>query len=256
MYLTSHRVRTANGRVGINAFLHEHGSRLDDLSHALMNVEKNPGKLVAAACEVPPMGNSVLSYLDVIIQDNADERILDQTKKTAWLEISKEPDKMPVRIQSPSSIVQFARNISRHRSGEHLEDYGPLWDKLLSVFRDRPRPPWFGAQPITILLTEVSGAETARRYSVDDCSFSRLQKIHGAKWLRRTLTVELETLFSFEEYHGDINPTVVSALTDLRLDKIVEMGGIRIARKDTPDITIWQWPPTEETSLPEAGSSD
>jgi hypothetical protein len=64
-----------SGATGINCFLHRHGCLLGiDASWDNKEVDRvvydNPGTLVAQTTSLPPGGNNVLSYLDVIAEDS------------------------------------------------------------------------------------------------------------------------------------------------------------------------------------------
>jgi hypothetical protein len=75
MYISAHRVQAASrdggfGRQGINAFYYRHGPQAwrgappEDFLP-----ESNPGVFVDSSIEVPPPGNRVRSYLDVVAPD-------------------------------------------------------------------------------------------------------------------------------------------------------------------------------------------
>ena len=71
MYLTAQNVRSPKGVEGINAFHYSHGA-----TYAWQGLppegipDKNPGTLVAETINVlPPGGNRVRSYLDVVAPD-------------------------------------------------------------------------------------------------------------------------------------------------------------------------------------------
>lgn len=71
MYLSAHRVqappRDGNpGPQGINAFYYNHGPHV---LPAGLRPESNPGVFVDSSIEVPPPGNRVRSYLDVMARD-------------------------------------------------------------------------------------------------------------------------------------------------------------------------------------------
>ena len=76
MYLTAHRVTNpTDGSTSINSFLHEHRSPLG-VSESWKEREvskianQTPGELVAQDTSLPPGGNRVLSYLEVISEDS------------------------------------------------------------------------------------------------------------------------------------------------------------------------------------------
>lgn len=70
MYITAQRVVSPAHREGVNAFLYRHGSRTwQDPPNDLP--EHDPGTLVAQTISVPPPGNRVRSYLDIVAPDEA-----------------------------------------------------------------------------------------------------------------------------------------------------------------------------------------
>jgi hypothetical protein len=76
MYLTAQRVRSSGGAEGVNAFQYAHGSYAWQGLPPEGIPDKNPGTLVAQTLVVPPPGNRVRSYLDVVAPD-----------ETSWSEI-------------------------------------------------------------------------------------------------------------------------------------------------------------------------
>lgn len=68
MYATAHLVRR-EGVEGINAFLHEHGAGNPWPTDASTFPETNPGRIVLRRTDIPPGGNSVRAYLDVLAPD-------------------------------------------------------------------------------------------------------------------------------------------------------------------------------------------
>ncbi len=69
MYLTAQRVRSSEGAEGINAFQYAHGPDVWDGLPPRGMPDENPGELVAQSILVPPPGNRVRSYLDVVAPD-------------------------------------------------------------------------------------------------------------------------------------------------------------------------------------------
>lgn len=69
MYLTAQHVRSIHGQEGINVFRYEHGPYTWQGLPPLGIPDQNPGELVAQQISVPPPGNVVRSYLDVIAPD-------------------------------------------------------------------------------------------------------------------------------------------------------------------------------------------
>ncbi len=87
MYAAAHRVVHRDGRTGINAFLHHHGPQFSWPAAPWTLPETNPGDLVRERIEVPPGGNRVLSYLDVLAPDDATPAEIDVALTGLWLEL-------------------------------------------------------------------------------------------------------------------------------------------------------------------------
>ena len=66
MYLTAHRVRTADGEEAVQAFLYEHDAEHPWPASPSEVINKVPGQLVKKHTPIKPGGNVVLSYLDVV----------------------------------------------------------------------------------------------------------------------------------------------------------------------------------------------
>jgi hypothetical protein len=69
MYLTAHLIRSNEGAEGINSFIHSHQGMAWPADAALLP-EQNPGSIVHADVSVPPGGNRVRAYLDVLGPDD------------------------------------------------------------------------------------------------------------------------------------------------------------------------------------------
>jgi hypothetical protein len=71
MYLTSQKVRPPSKQHdGVNSFLYVHGSDTWQVPPPDIP-DRNPGRLVAQSLSVPPPGNNVRSYLDIVAPDEA-----------------------------------------------------------------------------------------------------------------------------------------------------------------------------------------
>jgi len=87
MYATAHRVVSpTTGDEGINAFHYLHGYEWDGAPDEFLP-DKNPGTLLDESVAVPPPGNWVRSYLDVVAPDGTAPgeiaRALAQASRTA-----------------------------------------------------------------------------------------------------------------------------------------------------------------------------
>lgn len=69
MYLTAQHVRSSQGVEGINAFYYQHGQYVWYGLPPAGIPDQNPGELVRQTIVVPPPGNLVRSYVDVVAPD-------------------------------------------------------------------------------------------------------------------------------------------------------------------------------------------
>lgn len=87
MYATAHRVRSALGEEGINVFLHRHGGDMPWPADPWTLPETQPGEIVLKTEAIPPGGNQVRSYLDVIAPDNSSPDALEAALTSLWLQL-------------------------------------------------------------------------------------------------------------------------------------------------------------------------
>jgi hypothetical protein len=69
MYITAHLVKSGDQREGINAFLHVHGASFAWPEDASSLPETTPGRTVLHRTDLPPGGNQVRAYLDILAPD-------------------------------------------------------------------------------------------------------------------------------------------------------------------------------------------
>src|SRR5262245_46590782 len=79
MYLTAHLVRSQDGAEGINAFLHLHGAEFLWPDDAVALADTHPGTTVLRQTSVPPGGNHVRAYLDILAPDRTPPREIEQS---------------------------------------------------------------------------------------------------------------------------------------------------------------------------------
>jgi hypothetical protein len=91
MYLTAqHVVAPLSGAEGINAFYYEHGP--DDWGVPPPEIpDQNPGTLANETITVPPPGNRVRSYLDVVAPDSAPWAEIRQSFLTFVTQVQRRP---------------------------------------------------------------------------------------------------------------------------------------------------------------------
>ncbi|HEX3757250.1 MAG TPA: hypothetical protein VHW23_01030 [Kofleriaceae bacterium] len=78
MYVTAHLVKSRDQREGINAFLHVHGAGFAWPDDASLLPETSPGKTVLHHTDLPPGGNQIRAYLDIVAPDRTPRAEIDQ----------------------------------------------------------------------------------------------------------------------------------------------------------------------------------
>jgi len=101
MRLAAQRVMSADGRLGVNAFCYLHGPVvwLDQPPSEVTNAR---GQLVNYTSEVPPGGNKVLSYLDIVAPDDTPSRQLHRKINDSIDLFHEQPLPLHVQIQEIS----------------------------------------------------------------------------------------------------------------------------------------------------------
>lgn len=81
MYATAHKVVRFDGSEGINSFLHLHGTDFEWPEDSSTLPEDNPGQLGKKEITIPPGGNRVRSYLDLLAPDGLHRDTIIETLK-------------------------------------------------------------------------------------------------------------------------------------------------------------------------------
>lgn len=241
MYVTSHRVASDKGMVGINTFYHTHaadasGGEIDwEAPNAALIAETAPGKLVAEKLGLPPGGNMVMSYLDVACRDGCEmERIvgaLEEARKR--LACRREP------FSDVFEGVGVRFGYQHGLAGSEVEEFEALVGEISQILED-PAPPQ--REPGGPLEVYVSMEPEKLVYALAEASKERLRQRHKRPWNpNRRVTVSYETRMEFERDWGDIIPHVIYMLTDLSGKQVALMGGVRLLEKGTRKL-VCEWP--------------
>lgn len=235
IYVTSHAVRSRQfaSREGVNAFIH----RLDlevsvdaEVSVAMEQISSmsgaSPGSLRGCSIELPPGGNDIDAYLDLVLPEEDLEK-----KLAAALEM--------IRAQIGSSSANHVAGhltrgcMFRFYASIQVEKQ-PAFDKLSSAALNAvrsPRPP-----PLRILL-DSGDDETGFRLAPE--SVERLRKIHGPEWALMVLRVHMNAASDFEAMHGSILPHVIEAVTGLGIRHVEGLGGVAFETRAGEVLKTW-----------------
>lgn len=104
MRLSAQRVRSADGHQGVNAFCYLHGPRVW-LDRPPPDVTASPGHLVNRRIQIPPGGNFVLSYLDIVAPDDTPSNRIERAVADSIDLIREQP--LPLLVQSAEVSFEF-----------------------------------------------------------------------------------------------------------------------------------------------------
>ncbi|MCA2977643.1 MAG: hypothetical protein INH37_05115 [Myxococcaceae bacterium] len=234
-YLTAQKVVSpATGQTGINSFRYANAAVR---SFELLQTA-DVGELEAQHVEVPPGGNDILCYLDVLAPDAAQPAAINQVLEALQKAWSKER-RGSAEIDEVRALFVPGRTPAEAVSGE-LEG---LVRGLLTVAAAAPSPAPLETHPITIL---VSAQPEGRRYALDQESARRLRVVNGPEWRQASVSVAEDVASDFAKLaapnFGELNHSLVLTLTGLDVRRLhANFGGVRFVAQPGGQ-TIWEWP--------------
>ncbi|HEX8703925.1 MAG TPA: hypothetical protein VF815_34155 [Myxococcaceae bacterium] len=197
--------------------------------------EEFPGTLVSRQIEVPPGGNDVHSYLDIVCSDTARvediEAALDEYEQT-WA---------ASRLASVVHLREIAVRLGmqlRHEP-QALQELRTLRESALKLLRSPSQPlsEWESQPPLRVLIEPEGGSN---RYLLDESSLVRLQSIHGTAWREAEVSVSSAIHEQLMTRPASTCPHLASLLTCLPLDSLLPLGGIRFEQESGK--LLWEWP--------------
>lgn len=228
MYLTAQRIqRIKDGKVGINAFLHQHGEhdlpgnmQFDEGDSIDQIINQYPGKLIAESVDLVPGGNRVLSFVDIVGMEDTDrERIqnfLDIVERNI------EGIEAPITESAPDLSVRFG--ITLGLQGNEVREYKTLTEQAMHLFESRNPPKWRSEAPWIEIACDISDQESV--FSLSPEAAKNFKQMHGKSWVSKRISVDHGTKIVFESMYGDLIRNIAPLLTDLTLEQIAEQGGL------------------------------
>lgn len=201
MYLTAHRVRHESGATGYNGFMYLHGG--EPISTHLESDEVGespPGECVAKTISVPPGGNSVDSYLDVVVPDDfSEERLADEL---GHIGAELDPDLDRATVERGEVGVRF---VSTHRvPGSSKDEFKRLSNVVVALRRQLAE-----GKTDAALVIEENRTDDGRRYTLA----AETESEFVAEQLQLSpVKVDRNTLDALQAKHGSIYPLLVDLL--------------------------------------------
>ncbi|MBT3327540.1 MAG: hypothetical protein HN396_15000 [Gemmatimonadales bacterium] len=240
MYATAHRVVSARGETGINAFLHLHGLKpvpgidWNDVDMDFVT-DRAPGAPHAEHLEVTPGGNRVLSYLAVVCRDDTPNEAI--VRALAHMEATLELNTRPVVRRFPEGVTVRFDFAGQLPSAEQME-FKTLREVLAKLVIKQEQAVWITKAPLRIGLHVKEGEYVFR---LDDKSRRRVAEVKDLNLPLAIIHVEVSTYQMFDRLYGDLIRQILPALTGLTLDQIRNEGGVTLVLADTGRI-LWEWP--------------
>lgn len=219
--MTANIVRASRfgGKLGANAFRH---SVVDELKHGpisetLEAVAKNPGRVIGCSIAIPPGGNEVESYLDLLISEPSE---IEAALQEAHLKIadSASPERSSVQVEAALQQGMF-----RFSCDEGIEPLAAL-EQLKSAARTSQEAP----APLRIFSTQEVGERGGALlfYRLEQPTVERLRKLHGSDWQDSPVRVHEDVHHQFVDIHGPLMPHIIEVLTGLNEKDIEGLGGL------------------------------
>jgi len=227
-------VSPVTGRAGFNAFRYANAAVR---SFELLQTA-DVGRLEAQHVEVPPGGNDILCYLDVLAPDGTGTPEIQpvlEALRDAWAN----ERRGNADIGEVRALFVPGRTPVEAVTGE-LE---ALIRALLAVAAAPPSPAPLESDPITIL---VASQPDGQQYKLDQESTRRVQVVNGPEWRAAAVSVSGQSAADFGKVaapsFGELNHSLVQTLTGLDVLRLYELfGGVRFV-EHSGGRTIWQWP--------------
>jgi hypothetical protein len=233
MYLTAQRVRSKEAE-GINVFRYVHRDMpvpsAPDGELAPDKVLSPPGYLVDYSADVPPGGNDVLSFLEVVGPDDvSSQEIVERLQETeAALASSELPQTWFKQVKS--LVVRF--NVIGLSGEPARQEFGALFGRLRAHLA-KPMPPK-GGGPVELRLIKTSEGSSLR---LEHDSLLRLQREQLAP-AATSISAAFEVADDFRRSYGAFLPHAIAALIGRDLHELVARGGVRVL--DERDQIVWE----------------
>jgi hypothetical protein len=227
MYLVAQRVRSMGGATGINATHYEHESGEVDWTHPDVFdfvTNRSPGKLVARELEVPPGGNAVLSYIDVLSPQLLPPDRIDEIVKQV---VASSSGSERARLTGNGWWAEYLV------SGNREKEIGALRAALLRV---ASKTATLSSSPLRIIVT-TDGERWI--FELDATSKQRISSNPEGQDRAARVSVPFDVADDFRAIHGALYPRVAEWLTKLPHEELEQLGGIEFVHNGQ---RVWSLP--------------
>ena len=239
MYLTAQRVSApGDERTGINTFLYKHegaDTGIDWSAPDLVRIaEELPGRPSSSDIHVPPGGNVVRSFLDIVTRDSTDLGAI----RSALQKFEEEWSSARLAKVVHVAGVALRLGMELRLEAQALNELRNLGVHALRLLEGSPGNPLW--QPNTPLHAIVTKDGQTLSYALDEGSLTRLQALHGSQWKPARVSISQEPLPPATNEPGDLYSHMAPILTGVSLDALVPLGGVQF--RDPSGKVLWEWP--------------
>ena len=232
MYLTAQRVvRMKDGttEVGINAFLYQHSE--DNLPPKVQFpteetidwiIDKSPGTLIAESVDLVPIGNQVVSFVDIVGRETIGKEYIQNFLDRVEGDISERHAPVAGITAARDLAVRF--KFTDELQGNEVREYRALADRALSLFESRNPPKVGSEEPWIEIIRTITDEKSVFR--VSPATAKKLQQIHGKIWVVKRISVDHQTENLVKAMYGDLIRHITPTLTNLTLEQIEAQGGL------------------------------
>lgn len=229
MYASAQRVRSPDGKVGVNSALYLHD--LNEIEWTRDDVFKfvsthAPGRLVWQRNELPPGGNTVVSYVDIVSPDPLDEAALSEILRALDASVAQQDRG---RMEGTGWWAEYLTPDTGTRGQKEI---AALWSalRLAETEADDVADP-----SLTIAVTtDQEGWE----FKLTADSASRIPA-HFPNHRPSRVTIPFEVASDFQAMHGDLLPHIARWATGLSREQLIQLGGVQLVRRGK---LIWRLP--------------
>jgi hypothetical protein len=220
---------------GVNALLYEEPDDSVPLPQpsttraALQSIEgyAAAGKtLRGSSKDVPPGGNAVDAYIDVVVAGDIAADVLDRVEQRTREELE-DPAAAETIAWAEGGVLVRAYVRPDKNPAETL-------GQLMAAARDLVANPRRTQPPIRI--REIRGPDGVV-FELDEQSMKRLRALHGAEWTAPRVGISDDVREAFEKLHGDIHDQLAVVMTGIDRSYLTRLGGVEVI--DERDFVIW-----------------
>ncbi len=240
MYVTAHRIRSAQNRVGINAFLYQHGDSVVpgmswDQPLVAPVADEHIGTRVAEKVEVAPGGNHVMSYLDVVAADETSADAIEQALNDFEKRITTEA--LPVTRTLDRVAIGFGTQFGP--AERVVGEFRDLAVRAMDLVRNPQKAPRQSA--LLALAIDVTLTPEMLTLALRPRSIERLRRVHGQDWQAPRINITHTNKADLEEARGDLFRDLIPVITGLELERVAELGGVHFYHAQDGRL-LREWP--------------